>query len=229
MRVSQCVRQAQQLLGTGGFNQGRVGPAGLIHHPTQSARSLDALCDRRQILQSWTTVVQLPVPRLEDQPGETKQILCTRRERPIKTSKEVTVDGWEKEEEEETRKLPTTQRQLEHMLVFRTNLLMAILSFPSMPELNVTHRDLEDWYRWFWGRDIVDRGPTPAEQVLPYAERNAWREIHNLVYGGMGLKEAMTQIKQDTLFWTREVYESVARQKGNKGSAGPDSPAWTAC
>lgn len=44
----------------------------------------------------------------------------------------------------------------------------------------------------------------------------------------MGLKEAMTQIKQDTLFWTREVYESVARQKGNKGSAGPDSPAWTA-
>ena len=164
MRVSQCVRQAQQLLGTGGFNQGRVGPAGLIHHPTQSARSLDALCDRRQILQSWTTVVQLPVPRLEDQPGETKQILRTRRERPIKTSKEVTVDGWEKEEEEETRKLPTTQRQLEHMLVFRTNLLMAILSFPSMPELNVTHRDLEDWYRWFWGRDIVDRALHPLNK-----------------------------------------------------------------
>ena len=120
-----------------------------------------------------------------------------------------------------------TQKQLEHMhLVFMTNLLMAILSFPSMPELNVTHRDLEDW--WFWGRDIADRHPTPTEQVLLYAERNAWREIHNLVYGGMGLKEAMTQIKPDTLFWTREVYELVARQKGNKGSAGPGSPAWTA-
>jgi hypothetical protein len=34
----------------------------------------------------------------------------------------------------------------------------------------------------------------------------------------------MTQIKQDTLFWTRDVYESVARQKGHKGSMGPDSP-----
>lgn len=83
---------------------------------------------------------------------------------------------------------------------------------------------LEDWYRWFWGRDIADRRPAPNEQVLLYAERNAWREIHNLVCGGLGLKEAMTQIKQDTLFWTRDVYESVARQKGHKGSMGPDSP-----
>ena len=93
-----------------------------------------------------------------------------------------------------------------------------------MPKLNITHRDLEDWYRWFWGKDIADRRPPPSEQVLLYAERNAWREIHNLVYGGLGLKEAMAQLRQDTLFWTREVYESVARQKGNKGS-GPGQPS----
>ena len=245
MRISQCVRQAQQLLGTGGLNQGRVGPAGLLPTTSQAAPSLDALCDRRQLLQTWTVVVQLPLPRLEDQGSDAllkKQFkLCAQGEvgwiaskyiisalpdqdeRPIKTTKKVTVDGWEKEEEEETRKLPTTRRQLEHMhLVFRTNLLMAILSFPSMPKLNITHRDLEDWYRWFWGKDIADRRPPPSEQVLLYAERNAWREIHNLVYGGLGLKEAMAQLRQDTLFWTREVYESVARQKGNKGS-GPDS------
>ena len=145
---------------------------------TQLAPSLDALCDRRQILQTWTTVVQLPIPRLEDQGSDAllkKQFkLCAQGEvgwiaskyiisalpdqdeRPIKTSKKVTVDGWEKEEEEETRKLPTTRRQLEHMhLVFRTNLLMAILSFPSMPKLNITHWDLQDWYRWFWGKTDV--------------------------------------------------------------------------
>eukprot|EP00435_Cladocopium_sp_Y103_P021864 s134_g5.t1 len=155
-------------------------------------------------------------------------------ERPIKTSKKTTVDGWEKEEEEEVRKPPSTRRQLEHMhTVFRNNLMMAILLFPSMPKLNATHRDLEDWYRWFWGRDIADRKPQPSEQVLLYAERNAWREIHNLVFGGMGLREAMQQIKGDTLFWTREVYESVARHSGcltNKsilllyaGKADPDS------
>ena len=32
------------------------------------------------------------------------------------------------------------------------------------------------------------------------------------------------QLRQDTLLWTRDVYESVARQKGHKGSGGPDSP-----
>ena len=92
-------------------------------------------------------VVQLPIPRLEDQGSDAllkKQFkLCAQGEvgwiaskyiisalpdqdeRPIKTTKKVTVDGWEKEEEEETRKLPTTRRQLEHMhLVFRTNLLI---------------------------------------------------------------------------------------------------------
>ena len=36
MRISQCVRQAQQLLGTGGLNQGRVGPAGPTDHTTGS-------------------------------------------------------------------------------------------------------------------------------------------------------------------------------------------------
>ena len=152
MRISQCVRQAQQLLGTGGLNQGRVGPAGHLQTATQAAPSLDALCDRRQLLQTWTVVVQLPIPRLEDQGSDAllkKQFkLCAQGEvgwiaskyiisalpdqdeRPIKTTKKVTVDGWEKEEEEETRKLPTTRRQLEHMhLVFRTNLLIRLFFF----------------------------------------------------------------------------------------------------
>ena len=145
--------------------------------------SLDALCDRRQILQLWVAEVRLPVPRLEDQGSDqllkrqfkhcsqgeigwiaSKYIISAlpeQDERPIKSNRKITVDGWEKEEEEETRKLPTTRRQLEHMhLIFRTNLLMAKLSFPSMPRLNVTHADLEDWYRWFWGKDIADRRPT---------------------------------------------------------------------
>ena len=49
------------------WEQGGWRPAGLMQTATQLAPSLDALCDRRQILQTWTTVVQLPIPRLEDQ------------------------------------------------------------------------------------------------------------------------------------------------------------------
>ena len=136
------------------------------------------MCDRQRILHSWTLVVQLPTPGLEDQGLDAllkKQFkLCAQGgigrkyiisalpeqdERPIKTTTKVTVDGWEKEEEEEMRRLPTTRRQLEHM-------------HPSLPKLNATHRDVEDWYRWFWGRNIADRRPPPSEQVLLYAERN---------------------------------------------------------
>ena len=83
----------------------------------------------------------------------------------------------------------TTRRQLEHMhLVFRTNLLMAILSFPNMPKLNITHRDLEDWYRWFWGKDIADRRP-PSEQVLLYAERTRGERSTTWSTGGWASKK----------------------------------------
>ena len=244
MRFSQCVRQAQSML-----HQGHVGArppvaGGEAIAPAQTT-SLEALCDRRQLLGQWTQIVQLSHPRLEDQGSDAllkKQFrLCAQGEigwihnkhiisalpepdeRPIKTNRRVSVDGWEKEEEEETRKPPSTRRQLEHMhLVFRNNLLMAMLAFPSMPKLNATYQDLEEWYRWFWGKDIADRRPPPSENTLLWAERNAWREIHNLVYGGKTLKEAMDLVRRDTLFWTREVYESVQRQKGNKGQ--PTTP-----
>ena len=62
-------------------------------------------------------------------------------ERPIKTNKRITVDGWEKEEEEETRPQPTTRRQLERMhTVFRTTLLVITAALPT----------LDEWYEWFY-------------------------------------------------------------------------------
>jgi hypothetical protein len=89
-----------------------------------------------------------------------------------------------------------------HAPGLQANLLMAILSFPSMPKLNVTHKDLEDWFRWFWGRDIADRRPGPSEQVFLYAERNARREIHN---DRKGLRAP----------WDQTLPHGTLRQKGN--------------
>ena len=51
----------------------------------------------------------------------------------------------------------------------------------------------------------------PTETTLMYAERNAWRKIHDLVHGGESLAAAMKNIKTDLLFWTREVYERVTK------------------
>ena len=132
-------------------------------------------------------------------------------EKPFKTRRKVTVDGWDKEEEEEEeeeeeRKLPTTRRHQDRMhRVFRNNLAMCLLAFPQFTQFDVSKHDLDDWYDWFWGPDIAGRTPPPSEKTLLYAERNAWRSIHNLVFEGKSLKEAMLEVRSDALFWTREV------------------------
>ncbi|CAE7402536.1 ppsC, partial [Symbiodinium microadriaticum] len=132
-------------------------------------------------------------------------------EKPFKTKRKVTVDGWDKEEEEEERKLPTTRRHLDRMhRVFRNNLSMCLLAFPLFTQFDVSKHDLDDWYDWFWGPDIAGRTPAPSEKTLLYAERNAWRSIHNLVFEGKSLKEAMLEIRADALFWT-------SLRKGEKG------------
>ena len=48
------------------------------------------------------------------------------------------------------------------------------------------------------------RGP-----FSPASERNAWRKIHEKMHEGDTLKAAMLSVRQDTLFWTREVYEKI--------------------
>ena len=75
---------------------------------------------------------------------------------------------------------------------------MCLLAFPQFTQFDVSKHDLDDWYDWFWA-------PPPSEKTLLYAERNAWRSIHNLVFEGKSLKEAMLEVRSDALFWTREV------------------------
>ena len=39
-------------------------------------------------------------------------------------------------------------------MVFRNTLLMCISAFPQFKQFDVTKDDLDEWYDWFWGRDI---------------------------------------------------------------------------
>ena len=84
-------------------------------------------------------------------------------ERPTKSHRKFTVDGFEKEEEEEERPNPLTRRQLERMhTVFRNNLLMCTLAFPQFQQF-----DVDEWPRWmvwligFMGQELR------AESLLP--------------------------------------------------------------
>ena len=94
-------------------------------------------------------------------------------ERPSSTHKKITVDGWDREDEEEVRRHPTSRRQLERLhLTFRT-ILMCTAALPQFGNLRVTKEELDDWYAWFYGEDIAGRKPPPSDTTLLFAERNA--------------------------------------------------------
>eukprot|EP00971_Amphidinium_carterae_P321038 6381635-Amphidinium_carterae.2 len=41
------------------------------------------------------------------------------------------------------------------------------------------------------------------------AERAAWRRVSILLHEGVSLPDAIQQVRQDSLFWVREVYEHI--------------------
>ena len=97
---------------------------------------------------------------------------------------------------------------------------MCLAAFPQFLQFNLTKEDLDSFYDWFYGPELGGR-PSPPEQTLLMAERNAWREVHESMHGGMYLKEALDKVQNNSLFWMREVYERViserAKGKSKKG------------
>ena len=65
----------------------------------------------------------------------------------------------------------------------------------------------------FYGPEIAGRKPPPSETTLLWAERNAWRQICQLMADGATLKNSLKQMKENQLFWTREVYERIMFQQ----------------
>ena len=98
---------------------------------------------------------------------------------------------------------------------------MCIAPFPQFPQFDLTKEDMDSFYDWFYGPTVAGRRPSPSDQTLLYAERNAWREMHELMHSGLTLKQAMTKVKEDSLFWMREVYEMVIHQHSKGKEKGP--------
>ena len=137
---------------------GSQGSNGFASNPARSrgASLSEVLCERPQLEKEFMAKRGVPKPQYRDQGNcftseAPIQVLHKRREigfihskhiisalpeegeRPVKTRRKVSVDGWEKEDEEE-RSAPTTRRQLERLhLVFRNTLLMCLAAFPQFP------------------------------------------------------------------------------------------------
>ena len=161
MRLYQAVLQANNIFQSGKFTGGPDSPSKMA-----TGSNLDALCDRVALEKDWVTSTGLPKPRLEYQGSDSflkKQFkYCARGEigyfapkhiisalpeegeRPTKSHRKYTVDGFEKEEEEEERANPQTRRHLERMhTVFRNNLLMCTLAFPQFHQFDIKKSDLD--------------------------------------------------------------------------------------
>ena len=231
MRLYQAVKAAKSMASSPGAGT-MITPS--LGKPAASAAGLEGVVDRRTMEETYMKAFSCARPKLEYQGSDSLlkrqfryiakgelgfiqvkhlvSALPEEGERPTKTSKRFSLDGWEGHEEEEIRSNPSTRRQVERMhMVFRTTLLMCTASQPQFANLAITKQDLDEWYDWFYGEDIAGRYPPPTETTLMYAERNAWRKIHDLVHGGESLAAAMKNIKTDLLFWTREVYERVTK------------------
>ena len=156
MRLYQAVVQARSLLHSGKASSLSEG----MTRPT-TGFNLDALCDRVALEKDWVNQTGQPKPRLEYQGSDSflkkhfrycakgeigyfapKHIISAlpeEGERPTKSHRKFTVDGFEKEEEEEERANPQTRRHLERMhMVFRNNLLMCTLAFPQFQQFDIT-------------------------------------------------------------------------------------------
>ena len=247
VRIAQAVDEARALLNT----PSQLGPLRVTSGKAMEGK-LSALCDRHQLMGSYAQVFGGPEPHLYEQGSDAflkaqfvhvskgqigwfdpKYIISALPElgeKPMKTNRKTVIDGWTAEEEEEIRKLPEDRRQLERMIrVFCTTLLMCLSAFPQHSKLQITKGDLDDWYQWFWGPEIAAAHPRPGDRTLLFAERNAWKEIHNMVFSGTPLKEAMEKQKNNLLFWNREVCQRAWALKGGKGH-GYEKPvikSWT--
>lgn len=73
-------------------------------------------------------------------------------ERPVKTRRKISVDGWEKEEEEEGASSPNNRETA------GATLLMCLAAFPQFFQFNLKKEDLDAYYDWFYGPEVGAAG-----------------------------------------------------------------------
>ena len=184
-RMFQVVHAAQRSMGVGAHATAGPGP----HTPGDTAPNLTVSCERGQLERVWEEKTKLTKPKLalqgSDQLMKRQFKLCAGGEigfipmkylvsalpepgeRPWKTAKKTTVDGWDREDEVEERGEPKTRHQLERMhAVFRNTLLMCVLSFPQFGQFDITGGPGELVRVVLWGGHrgpfSPSRGPRPG-------------------------------------------------------------------
>ena len=200
-RMFQVVHAAQRSMGVGAHATAGPGP----HTPGDTAPNLTVSCERGQLERVWEEKTKLTKPKLalqgSDQLVKRQFKLCAGGEigfipmkylvsalpepgeRPWKTTKKSTVDGWDREDEVEERGEPKTCHQLERMhAVFRNTLLMCVLSFPQFGSSTSPGRT---WRAGTSGSMVRTSGA-----VFPRQRTTSW-QLPNATHGGRFTRRCM--------------------------------------
>ena len=180
MKLFQVVRAAKEMIQTHPSVMATPGPG-----PSRPLSLTEVLCERPQLEKEFSAKWGIPKPQYRDQGSDallrrqykfcskgeigfihSKYIISAlpeEGERPIKTRKKITVDGWEKEERGgRTGSTNHTAPGWSDCTWFSgTTLLMCLAAFPQFPQFNLTKEDLDSFYDWFYGPELGGRRPSP--------------------------------------------------------------------
>ena len=124
-----------------------------------------------------------------------------------KRTHETDAEGYTKVTEEEFIAPPKDMDQWKAtMLIFRWTLLMTLSAFPEQKHLQITKKELDNYYKWLYGEQIATRPNNPPTLgKLRWAERQAWSKITDILWDehdeGTTLAKAITKVQGMTLWW----------------------------
>ena len=130
------------------------------------------------------------------------------------------AEGTVRENDVDLRDPPTTLEQWKRqMKVWMVSILMSTCSHPHQTHLQIKKQDLDDFYEWMWGPDLMGRDNPPSLSSMMYAERLAWGRISVMVHKKVPLKEAIDKMQNNQMFWQKEVADRCLRSPkgGDKG------------
>ena len=147
------------------------------------------------------------------------------------TKQSRSSDNTLREHDVEVRDPPYTMEQWKRqMRVWVTSLLMAIYSHPHQTHLHIKKSELDDFYEWLWGPDVMGRESPPTLKSMMYAERLAWGRISVMIHKKVTLQDALKKMQENQMFWSKEVSDRCPRTPPappGKGSPWTPPTPWT--
>ncbi len=119
----------------------------------------------------------------------------------------------------------THESWAKQITVWCNTLLMCIWANPNASKLQITKKQLDDFYHQLMGNHIYKSSPLPPLRRIATSERRCWQQIRELVHQGFSLGESLAKMGNNSLFWQRELREHHPYNDAVDDTSDPDNTA----